>query len=148
MTSPEVDPNAEFDPLLRWGARVALGHPPLHLHCAPDGVDHARELGKEAVAGILHDPPPVFGDLRIDQLGEVRFQPLVGSLLIGPIRREYPATSAARIAVRRRTDSIENTPKTASTLAIGASNAALISFGFPESVGDCRRIRCFPVDAP
>jgi hypothetical protein len=31
---------------------------------------------------------------------------------------------------------------------IGASNAALVSFGFPGSVGDCRRIRCFPVDAP
>jgi hypothetical protein len=45
----------------------------------------------------------VLRDLRIDQLPEVRFEPLVRPLLIPPIRREYPATSAARIAVRRRT---------------------------------------------
>jgi hypothetical protein len=45
----------------------------------------------------------VLADLRLNQLAEVRLEPLMSPLLIRPIRREYPATSAARIAVRRRT---------------------------------------------
>jgi hypothetical protein len=36
----------------------------------------------------------------------MRIQPFMRPLLIRPIRREYPATSAARIAVRRRTGGI------------------------------------------
>jgi hypothetical protein len=37
-------------------------------------------------------------------LPEMRSEPFAGSLLIRPMRREYPATSATRIAVRRRTE--------------------------------------------
>src|SRR5215831_1643322 len=45
---PEVDADAKLDPSLSRRARVALGHSPLHLDRAPDGIHHARELGKEA----------------------------------------------------------------------------------------------------
>jgi hypothetical protein len=99
----QVDPDAELDPLLWRGGGVPIGHRPLHLHRATHRVNHALELGKEAVAGVLHRAPAMFPDLRLDQLPKVRPQPLVRPLLI---RREYPATSAARIAVRRRTEDI------------------------------------------
>ena len=82
---------------------VALGHPPLHLHGAPDRVDHTRELGQEAVAGVLDDLAPVLRDLRLDQLPEMVPRRSCVPSSSAPIRREYPATSAARIAVRRRT---------------------------------------------
>ena len=73
----EVDPDAELDPVLRRGCGVPLDHPPLDLDRAPNGVDHARELRQEAVAGVLYDPAPVLLDLRIDQLPEMRFQAFV-----------------------------------------------------------------------
>ena len=68
----------------------------------------------------------MLGNLRMYQLGEVRPEPLVRAFLIRPIRREWPATSAARIAARRRTEGISarqsvgfanSTPKTAAALA-------------------------------
>jgi hypothetical protein len=48
----------------------------------------------------------VFPDLRLDQFSEMRFQAFVRPSSSAPISREYPATSAARIAVRRRTGGI------------------------------------------
>src|SRR5439155_1541999 len=102
ITSPRLIPTRNSI-LLRRGARVALGHAPLHLRGAPHGINHARELGKEAVARILHDPPPVLGDLRLDQVPEVRFQPLVRPPLIRarwgePAPRHQPARLASRSA--------------------------------------------------
>jgi hypothetical protein len=43
----------------------------MHLHRAPHGIHHARELGQEAVAGVLYDAAAVFGDLRLDQVRQV-----------------------------------------------------------------------------
>ena len=48
---PEVDPDPELDPVLRRGPRVALPHPPLHLHGAPNGIDHAGKLSQETRRG-------------------------------------------------------------------------------------------------
>jgi hypothetical protein len=78
----EIDPNPELDPLLRQGGRISLGHAPLHFRRATNSVNHARELGQEAVAGVLYDPAPVLRDLRIDQLPEMSLEPLVRPLLI------------------------------------------------------------------
>ena len=64
----EVDAHSELDPLLDWSSRIALDHPALHLDPAAHSIDDARELGQKAVAGVLHDPAAVFGDLRIHQL--------------------------------------------------------------------------------
>jgi hypothetical protein len=89
-TITSIDPDPELDPLLQRGARVAIGHAPLHLDGAPDGLNHARELGKEAVPGVLHDPAPVFGDLRLDQVPEVSLQAFVCPLLIHPHQARIP----------------------------------------------------------
>ena len=62
----EVDPDPELDPFLRRGARVPLGHFPLHLDGATDRVHHAGELAEEPVAGVLDHPAAVLGDLRLD----------------------------------------------------------------------------------
>jgi hypothetical protein len=78
----EVDADAEVNSPLWQGSLIALGHPALDLNGAPDGIDHAGELGKEAVAGVLNDPAPVLGCLRIDELPEVGLEPLVRSLLV------------------------------------------------------------------
>ena len=45
-------------------------------------VDHTRELGKETVAGILHNAASVLADLRISQFLEMGFEPLVRPFLI------------------------------------------------------------------
>jgi hypothetical protein len=42
-----------------------------HLHGAPRRINNARKLGQNAIAGILDDPAPVFGDLRLDQFLEM-----------------------------------------------------------------------------
>ena len=78
----QVDPDAELDPLLRRSACIALDHSPLDLDRAPHRINNTGKIRQEAVAGVLYDPAPVLGDLRIDQLLEVRLQPLVRPLLI------------------------------------------------------------------
>src|SRR5262249_9795134 len=66
----------------RWDVGIALGHPALYLHRAPNRVYHAGELGKKAVAGVLYDPASMLRDFRFDQLPEVTPEPLVRSLLV------------------------------------------------------------------
>ena len=90
MISPRLMPTRNSIRSSGWGDPVAIGHPPLHLRGAPDGVNDAGEFGQEAVAGVLHDPAPVLGDLRIDQLLEVSFEPLVRPLLVLPHQARVP----------------------------------------------------------
>ena len=79
----EIDPDAEPDPPLFGHVWLTVGHPALDLDRAAHGIHHARKLCQEAVAGVLHDPAPVFGDLRVDQFAQMRLQTLVRLLLIG-----------------------------------------------------------------
>jgi hypothetical protein len=54
-------------------------------HCgAAHGVHNTCKFRQEPVAGVLYDPTPVLGDLGIDQLTEMSFEPLVRALLIRP----------------------------------------------------------------
>ena len=86
----KVDPNPKSNaPVLR-SFRIALGHSALDFGRASYCVHHARELGKEAVAGVFHNSAPVFRDLRVDQFLEVRLQALVRSLLIHPHQPRVP----------------------------------------------------------
>ena len=62
----------------------AAAVPSLNLDRAPHGINNARELGKETVAGILDDAAAVLGDLRVDQLAWMGLEPLVRPLLIRP----------------------------------------------------------------
>ena len=68
--------------LWRRGALIALSHAALDL--APDGIYHARELGKEAVASVLYDASAVLGDSRLRQFPEVGLDAFVGPLLVSP----------------------------------------------------------------
>src|SRR6516164_3935467 len=90
ITSPRLIPiRTSNAPVLR-SFRIALGHSALDFGRASYCVHHARELGKEAVAGVFHNSAPVFRDLRVDQFLEVRLQVLVCSLLIHPHQPRVP----------------------------------------------------------
>jgi hypothetical protein len=78
----EVNTDAELNPLLRRRGYVTLGNPALDLNRASHGIDHTLELCQETVAGVLHNPPVVLDDLRMDQLLEVPSKPPACSLLI------------------------------------------------------------------
>jgi hypothetical protein len=78
----EVDPDAKPDPPLLGRLGLAVSHPALQLHGAAHRINHALELRQEPVAGVLYDAAPVLSDLRIDQLSQVGFEPLVRPLLI------------------------------------------------------------------
>ena len=69
----QIDPDAKSNPPLLGHIGLAVGHAALNLHRAPHGIDDARELGQQAVAGVLHNPAAVLLDLRIDRLTEMRF---------------------------------------------------------------------------
>ena len=78
----EVDADPEYDPLFLRGPGIALGHPPLHRDRTGDGLDHARELDQDAVAGRFDDAALVLGDLGIDQFTAMRPEPREGAGLI------------------------------------------------------------------
>jgi hypothetical protein len=78
----EVHPNAESDALVFGRFGIALSHPALDLDGTAHSINNARKLSKETVAGILDDAAAVLRDLRVDQLLEMRLQPLVRPLLI------------------------------------------------------------------
>jgi hypothetical protein len=69
---------------------ISIGHSPLDLGRTPNGIDRALELDQEAVAGVLDDAAAVLGDLRLDYLPEMRFDPLVRALLIHPHQTRIP----------------------------------------------------------
>ena len=78
----DIDPDAKPYPALLGHVWFALGHSTLDLDSTTNRTDDARELGQEAVAGVLYDPAPVLADLRIDQFWEVGLEALVRPLLI------------------------------------------------------------------
>ena len=71
----EVDADAKYDPLVLGNRDVALGHPTLHGDRTGHGLNDARELDQNAVAGRLDDATLVVGDLRVDQLAAMDTQP-------------------------------------------------------------------------
>src|SRR5262249_25601426 len=62
----DVDANSKADLLIRCDASIAFGHAPLQVNRAAPRVHEAGNLEQQAIAGSLHDPTGVFGDLRID----------------------------------------------------------------------------------
>jgi hypothetical protein len=85
----------------RIDARRSPSPQALDLHSAADGIYYTRDLREQSVA-IFYGAASVLPDPRIDQLAEMRSKPFVGPSSSAPISREYPATSAARFAARRR----------------------------------------------
>jgi hypothetical protein len=71
----EIDSDPEYDPLIIRSRDVALGHPALHRNRTGDGLNDARELDQDAIAGGLDDAAPVFCNIRIDQFAAVTLKP-------------------------------------------------------------------------
>jgi len=106
ITSPRLNPDAEPDSALFGYLRLAIIHPALDLDRAAHGVDDTRKFRSK--------PSPVFFTVR------PRCSVIFGSTSCpkcalrracvpsssSPMRREYPATSAARIAASRRVEAI------------------------------------------
>src|SRR5262245_55527872 len=64
----EVDANAESNAAIFWNVDGLGDHRCLHLDRAAHGIDHARELQQQAVAGGLDDAAAVTGDGRVYDL--------------------------------------------------------------------------------
>ena len=64
----EIDADPEQEPALGLEAGVGPFELVLDLDGTAHGVDHARELGEEVVAGVVHDASPAFGDAVANQL--------------------------------------------------------------------------------
>ena len=62
----EINADAEPDAALFVHVRLTVDHSSLELHGASHRIHHARELGQQAVAGVLYDPATVLLDLRIN----------------------------------------------------------------------------------
>src|SRR5262249_57124644 len=72
-----VNADAELDALVRSRRRISLRHAGLHLGRTAHGIDHASKFRQQSVAGILDDAAMMLADLRIDQIGKMRFQTLM-----------------------------------------------------------------------
>jgi len=76
---PQVDADAEYEPLVFIGCRLSLGHAVLPGHRAGDSIHHAGELDQQAVADELDDPAMMLGDERLQallaQLGQMPKRP-------------------------------------------------------------------------
>jgi len=79
----EINADAEPDAALFVHVRLTVDHSSLELHGASHRIHHARELGQQAVAGVLHDAAPVLLDLGVNQFTEVGLEPRVRPFLVG-----------------------------------------------------------------
>src|SRR5271166_3709029 len=98
----EIDADAQLDAVVRRGAAVALRHRLLHFDRTAHGIDDAAKFHQHPVAGGLATRPrcsAIFGSTS-SRRNALRRSSVPSSS--APISREYPATSAARIAARRR----------------------------------------------
>jgi len=78
----EINPHSEADALVFGGIGIPVDHPALDLYSTADRLHDTAEFHQHAVASVLCDAPTMLLDLRIDQLLEMRLEPLVGALLV------------------------------------------------------------------
>ena len=98
----QINADAEYDALVLGHIGVAVSHRSLDLKGAADSIDDTGEFRQYAVAGSLDERPrcsAIFGSTSWRRCAFRRSSVPSSS---APISREYPATSAARIAARRR----------------------------------------------
>jgi hypothetical protein len=79
----QVDADAQDDAAVVGQLGVPALHCLLNIDRALHRLDHARELGQQAVAHELHDAPAAFGDLRLHQVPAERLEALQGTPLVG-----------------------------------------------------------------
>ena len=63
----EIHPNAILNARVICAAAFASARFSLHIDRATDGILRAAKFYKQTIACRLNDPPPVFGDFRVDQ---------------------------------------------------------------------------------
>src|ERR1700730_13512517 len=93
----EIDPDAKGNAFVLGHLRAAVRHCPLDLDGAAHRIDDAGKFHQHPVAGGLDDAPVMLPDLRVDERAAMRFQAVVGALLIRP----HPAAGAPRKPPRR-----------------------------------------------
>jgi hypothetical protein len=86
----KVDADAECDTPLLWRFGVTVGHAALDLNGATHRIDHAWKFRQQSVAGILYRMAAVLLDLGLNQLAEMRLEPLVRPLLIRAHQARVP----------------------------------------------------------
>jgi hypothetical protein len=78
----EVDADPNIDASVGFDRSIALRHIALERHRAFDGLDHAAELGQQAIAHQFENLAMMPGDLRLKQFLPVGSQALEGIRLI------------------------------------------------------------------
>jgi hypothetical protein len=78
----QVDADAEFDAAVIQRGAVAVGHAGLDGDGAAHGLDGAGEIHQETVAGALDDAAAMGGDVRFDDLAEMRLEEPQRALLV------------------------------------------------------------------
>src|SRR6266849_6946807 len=98
----DVNADAKFNPLDLRYIDIVFGHAALNFDRAAYGIYDAAELDESAVPGILDDTSAMLSDFRIEKRFSKSFQLRQRAFFVDPIKRQEPATSAARIAASRR----------------------------------------------
>ncbi len=65
----QVHADTKLDALILRGVRVPSCNPLMKRNSTTHGIDHAGELGEQAVARRLDHPSPMLGDAGLDQFG-------------------------------------------------------------------------------
>ena len=79
----KVDADAKLDASIVWLVGIAANHSALDFGGATHRVHDTPEFREKTVAGVFDHTAPLLGDLRIDQLGEMRPHALVRALFVG-----------------------------------------------------------------
>jgi hypothetical protein len=77
-----MDADTKFDAPVRWDLGIPFGHAVLHFGRTTQGVDDARELDQQAVAGGLDEATLVLGDLWIEKIAAQRFEAFERAFLV------------------------------------------------------------------
>jgi hypothetical protein len=98
----KIDADAEQDASVFREARICIGKLALQFDSSLDRVHRAREFDQDTVAHNLHDAAPMRFDCRLENRSRRSRNALSVAASSDSMRREYPTTSATKIAARRR----------------------------------------------
>src|SRR5215831_4204699 len=107
----DIDADAKLDAIVGRHPGVAPGHLALHLDGAAQRIHHTAKFDEQPVAGGFDEAAPALGDFRSRNSWRSALRRLRVPSSSAPISREYPTTSAAKIAARRRVAIINVGPR-------------------------------------